>query len=76
MWFSLKALNELLSDDTLYILHLIGQYLTMDEQNTVEMPDRDEISKAEITGIQIDRELLKLRLKVQAEIQAEKGRLK
>lgn len=71
-WFFVnKALNEMLQYDTFRLLDLIGQYITMDEHDTVELNDGEKIDKGVLYARKIEHELVKLRRQVQ---QKERGR--
>lgn len=70
-WFVIQALNELLQYDNLRLLDLIGQYVMIDEHETVELNDGEKIDKGVLYSRKIDQELLKLRSLVQ---QKERGR--
>ena len=70
-WFVIQALNELLKYDNFRLLDLIGQYVMMDEHETVELNDGERIDKGVLYSRTIEQELVKLRSLVQ---QKERGR--
>ena len=69
-WFVIQALNELLKYDNLRLLDLIGQYVMMDEHETIELNDGEKIDKGVLYSRKIEQELVKLRSSVQ---QKERG---
>lgn len=64
-FFVNKALNEMLCYDSFRLLDLIGQYVMMDEHETVELNDGEKIDKGVLYSRKIEQELVKLRSQVQ-----------
>lgn len=69
-YFVIRALNEMLCYDNLRLLDLIGQYVMMDEHETVELNDGERIDKGVLYSRKIEQEMVKLRSGVQ---QKERG---
>lgn len=66
-WFVCQAVNQLLKFDNLRLLDLLGQYLMMDESETVELNDGERIDKGVLYSRKIEQELVKLRFQIQRE---------
>lgn len=68
MYFVLLALNELLQDEELYTLDIIGQYFALDEAQTIEKSNGQIIKEKTLAAFDVQQSIADIRHKVQEQI--------
>lgn len=65
MYFVLLALNELLQDEGLYTLDIIGQYFALDEAQTIAKSNGQIIKEKTLAAFDVQQSIADIRHKVQ-----------